>query len=336
MIRKKIKYLVFIIGLFFAFSGSALAVIKTCEYSDGNLTAKFDITGSNYEVSDAIINGTLESTDETNIENESQGIENWDSIFKAGNIYARGVDYYKSHNACPPYAIFVDRIGQFDFAVFNGDHYEEFKEYGESKQGYAIMSLVSTSEKDEPIIDGAESCKEYTTNACDRDNNCDKSCEHNTKFACIWNETKYGDYCNTDNLLYVTCGGAFDIPDRIPKITSFLVNLLRIATPIILIIVSLISLVKALAASKEDEIKKAQQSLIKKMIAAALIFFVTTIVKLVVSIAADSGEADDVSTCIDCFLNNDCSNNIYYKTAIGSQYFCTFIEGEEPDGFKCY
>ena len=151
-------------------------------------------------------------------------------------------------------------------------------------------------------------------------------CETNPDFACIWNGPEKGGYCNTDNLTYVSCGSAFDIPSRVPSLISFTVNLLKIATPIILILVSVITLVKALAASKEDEIKKAQSSLVKKLIAGALVFFVITIVQFVVSLVADDAEANDISTCLKCFLNNDCEGNSYYKTNIAGTYVCTDLK----------
>lgn len=317
---KKIKYLVFILGLFLILNFNVSAL--ECKYSDGKLSATFTINEKKESVSNAIVDGELTSTDETKIKNESQGIENWDSIFEAGNINAKGKDYYINYKECPPYSIFVDRTGQFDFAVFTKDHKSEFEEYGKSKQGYAIMPLVYSSK--EPVKDGTDndykggSCAEYTEPT---------ACENNQYFACIWNETEYGNYCNTDTLLYVSCGGAFDIPHQVPELISFLVNLLKIATPIILIVVSIITLFKALASSKEDEIKKAQSSLIKKIIAAVMVFFVISIVQFVIMKVADSTDQGGLDSCLSCFLNNDCEEATYYKTNVGGTYICTYVDG---------
>lgn len=154
------------------------------------------------------------------------------------------------------------------------------------------------------------------------------SCKYNNHYACVWNETKYGNYCNTDNLLYVACGEAFDIPHRAPELISLAVNLLKIATPIILIFVSVISLLKALAASKEDEIKKAQSSLIKKIIAAVMVFFIIQIVQFVISKVADSSEKGGVESCLACFLNNDCEKSLYYKVNIAGDYKCISVDNK--------
>lgn len=165
----------------------------------------------------------------------------------------------------------------------------------------------------------------------------ESSCEHNKFYSCVWNDKNpYGDsYCNTDKLIYVQCGDAFDIPYQAPQVISFFVNLLKIATPIILIIVSIIALLKAISASNEDEIKKSQKGLIRKVIAAVMVFFVISIVQFVVMKVADNTEksklnakTEDVnlSTCLSCFLNNDCENNAYYKTSVFGKYECTYFK----------
>lgn len=327
--KKKFKYLVFFLAMFLILESNVLGL--ECKYSDGKLTATFTVNESKNTAGKATINGTLKSSDETNIKNESQGIENWESIFEAGNINAKGADYYSTYEDCPPYSIFVDRKGQFDFAVFTEDHKSEFETYGKSKQGYAIMPLVSSTK--DPEKDGTDndyeggSCAEYTEPT---------SCKKNEYFACIWNETEYGNYCNTDKLLYVACGDAFDIPHQVPELISFLVNLLKIATPIILIFVSIITMFKAIVASKEDEIKKAQSSLIKKIIAAVMVFLVIHIVQFVIMKVADSTETDNISKCLTCFLNNDCEDSVYYKTNVGGTYTCTYVSGNKKGNtFTC-
>jgi len=164
-------------------------------------------------------------------------------------------------------------------------------------------------------------------------------CEHADGIACLWVENDdvpgdQGGYCNVDKLTYVACGDATDIPSQAPMIISLAVNLLKIATPIILIFVSVISLVKALASSKEDEIKKAQGSLAKKAIASAMAFFVISIVQFVIMKVADSAEIGNISSCLSCFLNNDCGNTSYYKTVLAgsSEATCTIIgTGETLD-----
>ena len=193
-----------------------------------------------------------------------------------------------------------------------------------SIQGIDAASKGGVAQKDKDM----GGCSGYTDGK--------SACENNAYYSCIWNETEYGDYCNTDTLLYVSCGDAFDIPHQTPSLISFLVNLLKIATPIILIFISVITLLKALAASKEDEIKKAQSSLIKKVIAAVMVFFVISIVQFVIMKVADSSETDNISKCLTCFLNNDCEDSIYYKTNVAGTYTCTYVSGDKKgESFTC-
>ena len=74
-----------------------------------------------------------------------------------------------------------------------------------------------------------------------------------------------------------------------------------------LVILGMLDLGKAVAASKEDEIKKGQQMFIKRIIAAILVFFVTLIVQIVIKFAASSDA--NVVNCMNCFVNGEVSEN---------------------------
>jgi len=139
--------------------------------------------------------------------------------------------------------------------------------------------------------------------------------------ACVWNE-EY-NFCNASGLTYLKCGGSHDIPEIAPTLISYAVTLLKVATPLILIFVSLISLVKAISAQKEDEIKKAQNKLVKNIITSVLVFFVIQITQFVILKAADSGEHGDIKNCLSCMLNNDCDGSVYFKDGYG---FCHYVD----------
>ena len=98
----------------------------------------------------------------------------------------------------------------------------------------------------------------------------------------------------------------------VQDIISTVILIIQVAVPILLIIFGMIDLGKAVVASKEDEIKKGQQTFIKRLIAAVIVFLVIFIVKIVISIVAKStveGE-DNMWNCISCFTggtdNADC------------------------------
>ena len=196
--------------------------------------------------------------------------------------------------------------------------------------GFANLDSIKASCVD---FETEETCKLGCTPASGS-STCD------AEYSCIWNDinidgTNYR-YCHANKLLYVKCGGSHDIPYEAPKIISFVINLLKIATPILLILVSVITLLKAMASSKDDEIKKAHSSLVKKLISAALVFFVISIVQFVITKVADSGESGNISNCLSCFLNNDCGNSLYYKTNIGKDYYCTELGKDNFQNCETY
>lgn len=90
----------------------------------------------------------------------------------------------------------------------------------------------------------------------------------------------------------------------IVSIVRNVVNLIKFGIPVILIIFGMLDLGKAVMAGKEDEMKKAQSTLIKRVIYAVLVFLVITIVQFVMSIVSDAGVGEGAS--------DTNTNNWYY------------------------
>ena len=104
-------------------------------------------------------------------------------------------------------------------------------------------------------------------------------------------------------MFLVQCNGT-EIPDQIAKIVAFIYNAIRIAVPLLLIIVGMFEMAKAVTAGKEDEIKKAQGLLVKKAVAAVLVFLMMSIVQLVINVVAgDDPIKDNMWTCINNILH---------------------------------
>ena len=102
---------------------------------------------------------------------------------------------------------------------------------------------------------------------------------------------------------YKACGTVIPkMAEIIPKLTSTIVDLLKIGVPVLLIIFGMLDFGKAVIAQKEDEIKKSQGLFIKRLISAALVFFVFIIVEVVFNLVA-SGEQKTIWDCVDCFIN---------------------------------
>ena len=106
----------------------------------------------------------------------------------------------------------------------------------------------------------------------------------------------------------VNCMGV-DVPNILPNIVSLAVGIIQVVVPILLIIMGMLDLGKAVMASKEDEIKKAQTLFIKRIVAAVLVFFIVAIVQLVFGLLADADGSDGsidkegITECMDLFLN---------------------------------
>ena len=89
------------------------------------------------------------------------------------------------------------------------------------------------------------------------------------------------------------------------NIIQTLINLLKWGIPILLLVFGTLDLGKAVMAGKEDEMKKAQGTLIKRVIYAVAVFLVFTVVTLVMDIVSESGANTGNQSWIDCWTTED-------------------------------
>lgn len=304
--KKKIGiFICLFICCFFAAIGNSEAKRQTiyCNYSKQNelYEITFIIDGTEIEMNHwskkngkLIIDGI--PTDLTLVESGSmlEGENYKDSkgvIYKFNTIWDAAGHKVNSHNGYCPSSINVD-VSKNKFTWIT-----------DSKGDYKyIKGSIQKFENE----DGISSCPSYRT---------EKMCQTAPEAACMWNE-EYG-FCNVNDLTYLKCGTAYDIPKVLPWLTSFAVTLLKVATPIILIVVSILTLLKAIAAQKEDEIKKAQGALIKKIVASVMIFFIISIVQFVI-LKVGEDEKANITSCLNCFLNNQCEGSSYFKDGYGT------------------
>lgn len=95
---------------------------------------------------------------------------------------------------------------------------------------------------------------------------------------------------------------------NIQDLVSTIITAIQIAIPILLIIFGMIDLGKAVVASKEDEIKKGQQTFIKRLIAAAIVFLVIFIVKVLLNVVKPGD--DTIWACVNKFINGSGTTEI--------------------------
>lgn len=105
---------------------------------------------------------------------------------------------------------------------------------------------------------------------------------------------------------YVSCGEIITkMNSFIPELTHLAILIIKIGTPVILIILGMIDMFKAMTAQKEDEIKKAQSLFIKRLIAGVLVYLVFIFVELVFNVLADAvgPNKDNIWSCVECFMD---------------------------------
>lgn len=85
------------------------------------------------------------------------------------------------------------------------------------------------------------------------------------------------------------------------NILHAVVSIFQFIIPILLIIFGMIDLGKAVIAGKEDEMKKAQGTLIKRFIYAVAIFLVVTLVTFIMGVVTSAETDQDTTTWKDCW-----------------------------------
>ena len=80
-----------------------------------------------------------------------------------------------------------------------------------------------------------------------------------------------------------------------------IIVIIKVAVPVILVILGMLDFAKGVTSGKEDEIKKGQGIFVKRLIAGACVFFVVTIVQLVMSVV--SSDDNSFWNCANQILN---------------------------------
>lgn len=98
--------------------------------------------------------------------------------------------------------------------------------------------------------------------------------------------------------------------DPVINIVKSVINLIKFGVPILLILFGMIDLGKAVMAGKEDEMKKAQGTLIKRFIYAVAVFLVVTLVTFVMDIVSNSGAKTGTQSWLECWNQSGDSNGV--------------------------
>ncbi len=111
-----------------------------------------------------------------------------------------------------------------------------------------------------------------------------------------------GSYQSEDYVETVSCPGIDEIPAGLPGFVRNIVNLMKIAIPILIIIMGMIDFVKAVTFTgdpKDPPFKK----FFRRLIAGVLAFFIVALVQFVFGLAKDSDT--NIAGCISCFISTE-------------------------------
>ena len=86
-------------------------------------------------------------------------------------------------------------------------------------------------------------------------------------------------------------------------ILGYIIFAIQVVTPLVLIIMGSLGMVKAVTAENENKIKDAQDLLVKRIIAAVLVFLLIFITKVVVNLVLGNKYEMEWQACVHCALN---------------------------------
>ena len=166
--------------------------------------------------------------------------------------------YSKNADKCPKYAYSVQ---DDDYKIYVTDSLSD-------------VENMSSLAKDKKI---------YLATAYNSDGSKVTEEQYNDKFkntTIEWDETKVG--CND---LFGPKKGEVGYENGLRSSVDEILGYVRIIVPILIILLGTIDLAKAVIASKEDEMKKAQNMFIKRLIIGLAVFFVPVFVDIIMDLA---------------------------------------------------
>lgn len=88
------------------------------------------------------------------------------------------------------------------------------------------------------------------------------------------------------------------------ELVNTIINLIKIAVPVLLVVLGMLDLGKAVASQKEDKIKAGQKNLISRLITGFIVYFVVAIVQLLVGIIESAVGSTSIWSCICKFVGS--------------------------------
>lgn len=106
------------------------------------------------------------------------------------------------------------------------------------------------------------------------------------------------------------CDGVL-VPNELFNLVATIIKVIKIAVPILLIIMGMLDFAKSVIAKNEDDVKKYRKSFISRVISAVVVFVIVFVVQLAVNLIAsvedttnENGQTvSDIWSCSKKFIN---------------------------------
>ena len=207
-----------------------------------------------------------------------------------------GYRYVKNNRKCPPYLVASVSTNVSYFA----DSKELANKILESLDNANIYNLENSSSKFIDIynetFEQVKTCYEYKDKT-----SCDNSINN-----CMWQN---GSCHPKSSYTTVPCWQFDDIPAALPQFIKNIINIIKIAVPIILVLFGMLDFGKAMAAGDDKIIKDSQKKFVTRIIAGIAIFLITTITQLIFSIIGND-DMSRMASCINCIINGYCKSDV--------------------------
>lgn len=102
-----------------------------------------------------------------------------------------------------------------------------------------------------------------------------------------------------------SCGSTSDIPLALPIFIHNIISIIKILIPVLLIILGMLDFGKAVASNDEKTMNESKNKFVKRIIGAVAIFLVVAVTQFIFK-AINIKNSNDIISCINCFVNNDC------------------------------
>lgn len=171
-----------------------------------------------------------------------------------------------------------------------------------------IKYTISPEKKDILYVKYALETSSYTEDTPNTDDNSnDSNTTNNSSNANNSNTTVKNTYTK------LQCGDE-EMPYVAAQIVRTVIVILEIATPVLIIVLGMVDLLKGVIAQKEDEIKKGQQTFIRRLVIGALVFLAFVLVQFIIgfvtNVLNEESENKAMWNCTNCFINGKCDKVI--------------------------